>query len=253
MIMMDQIQLHIYKCIMTFFYLCKDCSVGVVTSYKMSTTASLADIKDVDKESKQTVFGYIRQEIQPLFPTDYIYYTIPTLIYHWCVLYYRIIECFDLNAYEPSCTLNADKSIITKTATEYGTSYLSRIVHSGVHKWKFKLLSVQGYTLNIGLWKTKYPIETRKFLTQKRKQYAYQASHGCLTDSNPNNGNTYTPDRSYGKYGCCNGDVIDMILDLKERTIRFCVNDKDCGIAYKDIDPEQYRSTIGMYNIEDSL
>ena len=56
----------------------------------MSTTANLADITDVDKESKHIVFDYIRQEMQPLFSTDYIHYTIPTLIYHWCVLYYRI-------------------------------------------------------------------------------------------------------------------------------------------------------------------
>ena len=163
----------------------------------------------------------------------------------------KIEECFDADACDANCCLNADQSIITKTRSSYGTNYLSQIVNSGVHKWKFKLLAAQGYTINIGLWKTKYPIKTNEFLSQQDKQYAYQLSHGCLTTGK--DGRMYTDGGTYGKNGCEIGDIIEMILNLEDRTIRFSINDEDAGIAYKDIEPISYRAAVGLYYNKDSI
>ena len=226
------------------------------TAHTMSTQSgvTLADVKEVDNQTKDTVFGYIRQVIEPFLSSEDIHCIIPTLVYHWCILYYRIVECFDPDALGQGCILNEDRTIVAKKCHgfEYETSYLQKIVHVGIHTWKFKLLMIQGYTVNIGLWKTKYLIETGEFLDQPDKQYAYQVSHGCLTEMHEDGFAIYTKENSYRK-PCVTGDVIEMTLDLDERTIRFNVNEVDLGIAYKDIEQVSYRAAVGLYMEDDSI
>ena len=50
-------------------------------------------VKNIDQNVKDFVYGYIRNE-QKLFP-DNFYYTIPSLVTHWILLYYFINEHFD--------------------------------------------------------------------------------------------------------------------------------------------------------------
>ena len=40
------------------------------------------------------------------------------------------------------------------------------------------------------------------------------------------------------------GDILEMILDLNEKTLRYILNGKDCGIAFNDIDDGSYRLAV---------
>ena len=45
------------------------------------------------------------------------------------------------------------------------------------------------------------------------------------------------------------GDKIEMILNMKEGTLRYIVNDKDYGIAFEDIDKtKKYRLAVRLNN-----
>ena len=65
-----------------------------------------------------------------------------------------------------------------------------------------------------------------------------------------------TPGRSMDKYGkrkCVPGDIIDMILDLQNNTLRYMVNDEDFGIAFKDIERTEYTTFVYMNWPRDSV
>ena len=122
----------------------------------MAARSRLEDVKRIDERSKDCLSGYIRQ-IQKLFPTDNVYYTIPTLVIHWILLYYYVWEQFDPNNCGEGYVLSDDNKILTLKA-EYGRlAYLTTIVESGVHEWKFKILQVNcsHYFMSIGIFKVK--------------------------------------------------------------------------------------------------
>ena len=118
---------------------------------------------------------------------------------------------------------------------------LSKIVQKGVHKWCFQLFKChrRGFTITIGVWKTKYAVVTNQALyssIHKSKCYGYittfaEATHG---------------DGMNAQHGekCKEGDIVDMILDLERLEIRYSVNDKDLGVAFKEIEQTEYRAAV---------
>merc|ERR1712039_294224 len=52
-----------------------------------------------------------------------------------------------------------------------------------------------------------------------------------------------------GYYGphCKGGDIVEMILDLEQRTLRYKVNDSDNGVAFENIEKTEYKAAIWMY------
>ena len=49
----------------------------------------LETVKDIDIKTKQCVYEYVK-DIQSLLPHDNVYFTIPTLVIYWIILYYHI-------------------------------------------------------------------------------------------------------------------------------------------------------------------
>ena len=66
----------------------------------------------------------------------------------------------------------------------------------------------------------------------------------------PNGGYT-----GYKKYGVQskNGDIIEMILDLDNYTLKYIVNGKDYGFAYDDIEKCKYRAALYMWYEGDTV
>ena len=68
------------------------------------------------------------------------------------------------------------------------------------------------------------------------------------------NFHTIVPDWiDYGKRHCVSADIIDMILNLKDKTIRFMVNDEDWGIAWKSIGQTSYKAVFSANEKHDSI
>ena len=127
--------------------------------------ASLEDVKHIDISTKDIVFGFIKH-VQSMLPKDNIYYTIPTLVSHWILLYFFIKESFDPNAHSTKLQLSKDDSILTVKQTgdnlEAITAYLRHIIRSGIHRWTFKIAYCDStFTIVIGIWNIiKYALNT---------------------------------------------------------------------------------------------
>ena len=92
----------------------------------------------IDQTVKDLVKGYLNT-IRLTLPLDNIYFDIPSLVYHWCLLYFWINEIFDSDACGSYFKLNDDKTKVTTMEDEDGIIFLRNIVYNGIHRWKFKL------------------------------------------------------------------------------------------------------------------
>ena len=138
---------------------------------------------------------------------------------------------------------------LTKIKDENFTTYLTKIVTEGIHRWKFKIIECLESPPEIGLIKIpsneekSYAPNLNQYFVKGGIGYAYITSTGRI--SNPISG------YSGKKYGvkCKNNDIIDMHLDLEKYELRYYVNNKDQGKAY-DVDEEiRYKAAITMDDV----
>ena len=215
-----------------------------------ASSVSLHDVKGIDIKMKYLVNGYVMQ-IQNLLPDDNVYYTIPTLIIHWILLYFYIPDAFDPDKCHKVFELSKDNTLIThKQGSTNKSAYLSRIVDHGVYCWKFKLhkVYVSGFTMCIGVWKSKYEINTNNKLhiSLEGQHYTWVVTRNYLKPRN--NHKTI-----YNERKLVEGDIIDMILDLNKLQLRYRVNGEDFGIAKDNIEQTAYQATVSFYYAGDSI
>ena len=107
-------------------------------------------------------------------------------------------------------------------------------------KWKIKMIKYPGYEHNeyspyIGIIKdddkllNKYKIQGTNL-----KKDGYIFCSGPITVKRPS-------DQKYGKPFTKNGSVMEIILNLQNYTIKYKIDGKDLGIAFKDILKTKYR------------
>ena len=122
----------------------------------------------------------------------------------------------------------------------------SQTVQSGVYKWQIKILSLH-YKSNfdarpyVGIIKDDEE-QLRLYVgsgSWERVGYQFCGGNGCKFAS-----------KSYD-YSCMfrwknPNDVLTIVLDLDEGTMRLGVNDKDYGIAFENIEPGKYRLALGF-------
>ena len=93
-------------------------------------------------------------------------------------------------------------------------------------------------------------MKDRGFYDEANSAYVFEATNcmdeklpkGCLMDPS----NTNKKLQSYG-VDCQNGDILEMILNLNQYTLRYKINGKDYGVAFEDIEKTKYRAAIFMY------
>ena len=186
----------------------------------MATTLSLEDIKNIDRETKCIVTGFVK-DVQKLLPLDNVYYTIPTLIIHWIILYYFQPDSFDPTNCGKCHILSQDNTIVTNGWN--ACVYLSKVIKSGVQEWKFKILKCKSEWnfMTIGVWKMNHPLEPQSVVWNDKvgnKSYAWIINYQKLIH------NAYVGQwRNYGPRPCTTGDIIQMTLDLKEMQLRFAL------------------------------
>ena len=210
----------------------------------MSAAPSLEDVKFIDQRTKDVIFGYIK-DVQQLFPKDNSYYIIPKLVIYWCLLYYYQNEQFDPTQCSAKIKLSDNNTIATQSSRGPMMVLLTSKHKTGIHEWKFKLLHKTDYTAIIGVYKTKYDADLDQHLAHAGKGKGY----GLDVDTYLTDGTTgYTSDKIYGEK-CVTGDVITMILDLEALQLKYCINGKDYGTAFKDIECTEYRACVSGYSV----
>ena len=209
----------------------------------MATAASLEDVKYIDQRSKDVTFGYI-QKSQTLFPSNNVYYTIPTLVIHWILLYYHSPEQFDPNNCSEHFQLTENNTVATQTGNNSKFLLLTNSHKTGVHQWKFELLYKNNYTAIIGVFKTRFEIDLSTNLREEKhhdKAYGYNVGAAFVIGDKTN---------SRRKYGgrCSTGDIVEMILDLDKLELKYIINDKDQGVAFTKIEATEYKACISGHN-----
>ena len=204
--------------------------------------ASLENVKYIDANAKDLVNGYLKQINQNSHDNHSLHSNIPPLIYCWCLLYYFINESFDLENSHNNYQIQNDDSIIRKRRDgRTGCAYLTNIVKSGIHSWKFKINAHYRYSITFGVWKMMNERDNSRLVqnTIPGQSYAWIAN---VAKKSIGQGN-------WDPYGSTiiQGDIVEMILDLKDFTLRYRRNDEDFGIAFQNPEKTEYTAVVSAY------
>ena len=222
------------------------CKEGViffsVVLSQMATTPSLEDVKFIDQRTKDITFGYIRQ-VQSLFPEDHVYFTIPALVIHWCLLYYHIKEQFDPENCSDFFKLSNNNSVASQIQdhTE-GVALLSKVVSSGIHRWRFKLNEYNDSFAYIGVFKAQHKPKWNQDIGSGT-YYTGKCYAWSIFSANKGPGDSGDWDKFGEKIKI--GDIIEMTLDLNKFELKYNIKGKDYGAAFKNIEQTSYRAIVG--------
>ena len=148
--------------------------------------------------------------------------------------------------------------MLIKNIDNSGSAYLKKIVApgSGVHCWKFSFVRVDEdyYTFTLGIWKMNHPIDAQHAI---RSDYYRNKADGWMCVDESDEINLTKGDGSsckdYGQTTCKQGDIVEMILDLDQFTLRYIRNGIDLGIAFKNIEATKYVAAVSMYRRGDAI
>ena len=210
-------------------------------------TIDLSVFKNIPQRQKDLIYGYIRK-IQAIFPKDNTYYNIPDSVNYICALFYHLKDKWDPKYIGANHKLSNDGYSLTiggGASSSYGTV----IVKSPeVYRWKFKIHKAPAnshWNLVLGVWKIKSadkPVTDTHFTNSTNNKgtfewgYAVDLSYGNLIEVQ----GSYSNGPEYGSR-CKDGDVVEMVLDLKKFTLGYKINDNDFGPAFKEIEDTEYR------------
>ena len=191
------------------------------------------------QRDQDIVFGFINRS-QKLFPYQQNpYYTIPALVGYTILPYYSAIEYFTdhgnemmLNEERNSCkyfgAINAN--------TVYGAFKIHNKADYNKLIWNFAMYIPQSRTIAaIGISSGDKNNTNSTFVCSGSNViYAWQCYLQRATIYYSNDG--YLDSKSYGEKFTFRDTKVGMEIDIKNKTLRYYLNDEDQGIALDDID-----------------
>ena len=192
------------------------------------------------------VYGYIKIEISFLeIPLDIVNLVNAFLIFadKWTISpEYR----------SNNVIINQDENTITSLGTGIGTTYGEAIVDaaSGVQTWKFKVLNLAGssyWFCVIGIVENddewlKRQINKPTWYRQ-HKGYGFCGGRGKLISAVQRD-NIWN---DYGEKFNKQDDTLEMMLNVKDGTLKYIINGTDYDNAFVDIDTtKQYRLAVSL-------
>jgi len=144
------------------------------------------------------------------------------------VLHRRIRPLVTIQQQGPIC-------VVTKVGGAWWVNSLSHdpVPSHGIHRYRFHIRNCAGQYCGIGVC-TKAQLLQEHFLGQNSSSWCLVTSKpghpwdGTIFHNEPNNvGKAYAPPASVGT-----GSVIDMIVNMNDRTISFSANNQNFGVAF---------------------
>ena len=233
-------------------------------------TAHFDLIKATDQKTKDIVNGFIRDS-QNLLPNDKNqYYNIPSLVFIITILYYYNPEYFTIHG--DLMELNQDKNIVTMNGFYSSTSIkavygnvMIEMGSTGKHIWTFNIIKPnQQAIIVIGIDSSNKQFINSDMNTTSNYYpfYGYQSYGDDIMFPAQNEWPSYAGYRIYNEsvdkntYEYDYGDVysdakneIKMELNMDNKTLKYYVNGKDQGIAFKNIcfnNDEKYSMFISL-------
>ena len=199
----------------------------------------LQDLHKIDQKRKDTVYGYIRND-KLLKDTK-----IPEAVILICIIFFgRGCDEFDPKWKGKTMTLSKENRRVEYHAGPMSSIYCKKIIESGYHEWKFKIIKTgnAGSNFTLGLWRCsddKDPPLSTYFTSGKDQGFGFsldgakktRASDGCSSD----------------KYGAkvLTGDIVTMMVDFNDLSLCFKVNETFYGKSH-DITKDKYRAAMFM-------
>ena len=187
-------------------------------------------IKSIPQSIKDIIFGYLRNNQQILFKSkNNPYYNIPQLVAFIILSFYQNVEYF--SEHGQSIKLNKKTNTISHEGKEYGTAYGNININGEINAlyiWTIKIL-LDRKCIYIGL-----DSSNKKFINDDFSDYAtnnndfYAFCDGYIY-------NQQILEDEYSELSVKNNDIIKMELNTKDKTLKYYINDKDQGIAFKNI------------------
>ena len=167
---------------------------------------------------------------------------IPQDINGICFEYWLLKECDHWDKSRLAINTEIDEQIVKlrcigdKQASTFGCHSIDK----GSYEWKIKFISdVQWCCIGI-IEDTQEILKTY----QNDNDYHYRNGGFILSVNGHFYGNT---NRAYCAPFSKQGTIITIKLNMDERTLSYMVNDKDLGIAMRDIPKKAYRFALTMY------
>ena len=174
------------------------------------------------------VCGYVRN-IEKEYETLCIPEEIGDIIYS----YQRSCDEWDKDHSNKLLIIDSNKGIVSFENESEMTAFGKQIVCKGMFKWTLKIISIKARIFEpcpyIGIIDCGGDNLTEHANDGSWETVGYQLCAG-------NNGLWGRCD-GFGSYQClwCKvDDVLEIIMDLNNGTLRYTLNDKDCGIAFDD-------------------
>ena len=200
--------------------------------------ATLEQVKTIHQRAHDIVNGYIR-EIQDIFPTDVIYYTIPMLVNHWILLYHFIRESFQYHGDKP--LISIDGNIATNISDVIASLHGSLVIPSQSfikYIWKIKFIKyTDAGAVNIGIHAANLNYYNDYFVNENWS-YAYDASGAGWDCDNV---------VSFASSGWKQGDTVSITYSGVTKSLSLSINDiyqKGSVIKVKDND---HGYKLGIY------
>lgn len=220
----------------------------------MSTLFSL--LKYVDDRSRDLAFGYIRLEskLQQLNQ-----YEIPKEIKNLCLMYFFEFEQFyEYDAKKLKVSSSSEyrqNDIVEQIATGCWYSVYTRFIidpqqqPNGIFIWKVQFTRPQERYKKaspaIGIVSVEHnPLDSYCFMSYNHQFYCWQTAWQNARTMKEKGDASVSP--SYGgQRGLDTGDIVTIQVDIKNKSLRFYLNDKDLGIAHGNIKME-YKYKFAM-------
>lgn len=201
-------------------------------------------LKMVDENYKCFVHGYIRQRII----NKYKIANIPSSIIDLCIVFSYVLFEWDLdNKHKDVIADNETFTVKVMTGKSVGNIYSKNILNAkAIYMFKMKIKNH-----SCGIWgivnadqtANDPSIERKAYGLYAKDAYGYGGAFGYKYQSDPKQLN----DR-YGSYSDKPGGkdnkeaIVDIIFDKIKGTLSYKLDDKDLGIAWRNIDIEkEYR------------
>ena len=203
------------------------------------------------------VTGYIRQDVEKDMSQE-----IPNELYQLCYLYWLYNVCDSWNSkFQKDDIIKTDGDKITlspATCTVYGNHV---VVDGSKYNWKVKMNKfgygegafkdfVKLWNPTIGIIKDDADILKKSLSTcnwtSEGNGYAFVGGSKALVSTKAIGKGLYSEKaRKFNQVK----DIIEIHLDLINYTIKYEINDIDCGIAYDDVDRDtNSRLAVAMMN-----
>ena len=196
-----------------------------------------------NEKRKILVYGYVRliENKLQIIPND-----IKNLIYsfqQFCDIWDKIHN--KQNIRKKRIIIDEERICVTSLISTTAVIFGNEVIKTGIYEWIFQINKItKSFNQNtpwIGI------IEDNTDIINKHKTNGAWQSNGYLFCGGTGQTFTKSGSQKYGTNWNKKGDIIKMIVDLDNYNIKFIINNKDYGFAFKNIQKKKYRMALCIY------